>query len=91
VRLSSISPQWQLLGLAHKIKSYAHSEDIRENRTVKLIKKALPIRRKNGVGEKVALGILMGSLRACLEDFLTTDTSISILVFKYQYSNTHEY
>jgi hypothetical protein len=31
------------------------------------------------------------SLRARLEYLLTTDTSISILVFKYQYSNTHEY
>jgi hypothetical protein len=30
-------------------------------------------------------------LRARLEYLLTTDTSISILVFKYQYSNTHEY
>jgi hypothetical protein len=34
---------------------------------------------------------LYGGLRARLEYLLTTDTSISILVFKYQYSNTHEY
>ena len=33
VRLSSISPQWQLLGLAHKIIRHTQPEDIRENRT----------------------------------------------------------
>jgi hypothetical protein len=62
VRSSSISPEWQLLGLAQKVKSQTHSEDQRENETVKIIERALPIRRETdavGGGGKVALGIFM--------------------------------